>query len=129
MKAYVLAVISLAATLFCIRCWTLWRRWVSRAIPYPPGPKGLPIIGNILDMPGRNEWETARQWGTQYGELARVFKPFPPRTHAESLGDLVSVKNFGTRFLFVNSYEAAADLLEKRGNIYSTRPSVTMVDL
>ena len=42
---------------------------------------------------------------------------------------LVYIENFGTRFLFVNSYEAAVELFEKRGNIYSSRPTVPMIDL
>lgn len=46
-----------------------------------------------------------------------------------SLGDLVMVTNLGTRFLFVNSYEAALDLFEKRGNNYSTRPFNSMLEL
>jgi hypothetical protein len=33
------------------------------ALPFPPGPKGLPIIGNALDMPSRNPWLTYWQWG------------------------------------------------------------------
>lgn len=37
-------------------------------LPLPPGPKPLPILGNILDMPRKNEWETISEWGKQYGE-------------------------------------------------------------
>ena len=33
----------------------------------PPGPKGLPLIGNMLDMPASHEWKTFAQWGEQYG--------------------------------------------------------------
>ncbi|OCB89189.1 cytochrome P450 [Sanghuangporus baumii] len=77
---------------------------------FPPGPKGLPLVGNIFDMPSSEEWVKAREWGEKYG-------------------DLVMVKNFGTRYLFVNSYEAAFDLLEKRGNKYSSRPVIPMFEL
>lgn len=34
----------------------------------PPGPKGLPLIGNVLDMPTEKEWETFAHWGDVYGE-------------------------------------------------------------
>ncbi|OCB89192.1 cytochrome P450 [Sanghuangporus baumii] len=61
-------------------------------------------------MPGRNEWETARQWGAKYG-------------------DLVYIKNLGTGYLFLNSYEDAIELFEKRGSVYSSRPQTTMLDL
>lgn len=37
--------------------------------PLPPGPKGYPIIGNLLDEPSDGKpWVTYRQWGHQYGE-------------------------------------------------------------
>ena len=36
--------------------------------PLPPGPKGLPIIGNMLDMPTSHEWKTFAQWGERWGE-------------------------------------------------------------
>ena len=39
------------------------------------------------------------------------------------------VENFGTRYIFVNSYESAVDLFEKRGNNYSTRPYNAMLEL
>ena len=26
-------------------------RWRKHKLPYPPGPKGYPIIGNVLDIP------------------------------------------------------------------------------
>lgn len=40
-----------------------------KGLPYPPGPKPLPIIGNVLDMPPLYVWETARIWSKTYGEL------------------------------------------------------------
>ncbi|KAH8115965.1 cytochrome P450 [Phellopilus nigrolimitatus] len=61
-------------------------------------------------MPPDEEWEKARQWGEQYGGL-------------------VFIQNFGTRYLFLNTYEAAVDLFEKRGNNYSSRPENVMLDL
>ena len=49
--------------------------------------------------------------------------------HVVFLGDLVSVDIFGSLYIFINSHKAAADLLEKRGNIFSQRPSNTMLQL
>lgn len=35
--------------------------------PLPPGPKGLPVLGNLLDMPRESEWLTFQQWARDYG--------------------------------------------------------------
>ena len=33
----------------------------------PPGPKGLPIVGNLFDLAATNAWEQFGAWGRQYG--------------------------------------------------------------
>ena len=39
----------------------------SRGLPYPPGPKRIPIIGNLIDMPSKEAWVTYKKWSAQYG--------------------------------------------------------------
>jgi len=36
-------------------------------LPLPPGPKGLPVIGNLRDMPTSFEWETYHKWSKELG--------------------------------------------------------------
>lgn len=36
-------------------------------LPFPPGSKGLPIIGNVFDMPSSQEWQKATEWNDVYG--------------------------------------------------------------
>ena len=38
-----------------------------KGLSLAPGPKPLPLIGNLLDVPTKREWETITQWGKQYG--------------------------------------------------------------
>lgn len=44
------------------------RTFHSRSLP--PGPPGLPIFGNILQMSTDNLWMKFAEWGKQYGELS-----------------------------------------------------------
>ncbi|RPD66667.1 cytochrome P450 [Lentinus tigrinus ALCF2SS1-7] len=73
--------------------------------PLPPGPKGLPLIGNMLDMPASHEWKTFAQWGERWG-------------------DIVSVTFLGQPFVILNSSKHAVDMLEKKSSIYSSRPVI-----
>jgi hypothetical protein len=36
--------------------------------PFPPGPKGLPLIGNLRDLPKDCEWLTYEKWGQELGK-------------------------------------------------------------
>ena len=38
-------------------------------LPIPPGPKGLPVIGNLRDMPTSFEWKTYHKWSKELGTL------------------------------------------------------------
>lgn len=73
----------------------------------PPGPQGLPFIGNAFDMPTDKPWLKFHHWGKIYG-------------------DICSATVFGQTFVILNAFEAAVDLLDKRGSVYSERPLLTM---
>jgi len=46
----------------------IWRWRQSERPPYPPGPKGYPLIGNILDLPKDVPiWKTFMSLAKQYG--------------------------------------------------------------
>jgi hypothetical protein len=36
--------------------------------PLPPGPPGLPIVGNIFDWPKDEAWRTFAEWSHKYGK-------------------------------------------------------------
>ncbi|KAF8635472.1 hypothetical protein AX15_000445 [Amanita polypyramis BW_CC] len=75
--------------------------------PLPPGPKKLPLLGNLLDMPTELEWLKFTEWANRYG-------------------DIVSVSIFGQQYIIVSSAQKAVEMLEKKSRIYSDRPVVQM---
>lgn len=48
---------------------------VKRPAPFPPGPKGLPIVGNVLDMPRSHEWITFSEWANKWGNTLVILSP------------------------------------------------------
>ena len=49
--------------------------------PLPPGPKRLPLIGNLLDMPSEQEWLTFAQWGEKWGMYPPSLSISPCSSH------------------------------------------------
>jgi hypothetical protein len=71
----------------------------------PPGPKGLPIVGNVLDLPppGKPEHFHWLNISNKYGPLS-------------------SITVFGQTIILIKDHDMVIELLEKRSNNYSERP-------
>ena len=35
--------------------------------PYPPGPKAIPLLGNLRDLTAKELWLPANKWAKEYG--------------------------------------------------------------
>ncbi|KAJ6520766.1 cytochrome P450 [Mycena vulgaris] len=80
-----------------------------RTLPLPPGPRKLPIVGNLFSMPFHSEWETYWKWSQEYNS------------------DIIHLSAAGTSIVVISSVAVAEDLLDKRSGIYSDRPQSTML--
>jgi len=90
----------LIATLIALCCWY----FLSPKRRLPPGPN---FISGLIA--GNNDFKSFQKWTQQYGPI-------------------ISAK-IGTRtYIILGTRQAAQDLLEKRGNIYSDRPPSVLLD-
>ncbi|KAH9847609.1 CyP450 monooxygenase [Lenzites betulinus] len=76
----------------------------------PPGPRPLPILGNVLDFPKQH-------LGPEFHELSQKH------------GDIVCLQVLGLTVIVIDNYEIACELLEKRSLNNSHRPHLAMVDM
>ncbi|KAI0129955.1 cytochrome P450 [Xylariales sp. AK1849] len=78
-----------------------------KRLPLPPGPKGLPLVGNIQDLapPGEPEWQ---HW----------------LKHKDLYGPLSSVTVLGQTIVLIHDKDMAFELLDKRAIKHSSRPEM-----
>ncbi|OBZ79891.1 O-methylsterigmatocystin oxidoreductase [Grifola frondosa] len=103
------SLIALLVAAVFYRYFTHYARNPSR-LPYPPGPKRRVFVGNLHDLPrGGNEWLKYRDLSEKYGS------------------DIIYLQVLGNSIMAINSVQAANDLLDKKGAIYSDRPRLVML--
>ncbi|KAI0343875.1 cytochrome P450 [Trametopsis cervina] len=73
----------------------------------PPGPAPVPVLGNLFDLTTKELWVRITNWSRIYG-------------------DVVYIHLFGQGLVFCNTAEAATDLLDRKGAIYSDKPALIM---
>ncbi|KAK4202162.1 cytochrome P450 [Triangularia verruculosa] len=70
-----------------------------------PGPRGIPFIGRVHDIPENASWLKFYEWSKEYGPIYQM-------------------EIFGTVHVWISSEKVAQDLLAKRAPIYSDRPQI-----
>ncbi|KAL4220456.1 hypothetical protein ACF0H5_020857 [Mactra antiquata] len=75
---------------------------------YPPGPQGLPLIGNVFQMSTDRLHEQVYEWSKKYGPV-------------------ITLRAGRTPSVFVNDIESALEVLVKKSNDFASRkPSTSM---
>ncbi|KAJ6257386.1 Cytochrome P450 monooxygenase CLM2 [Drechslerella dactyloides] len=92
--------------LVAISLWGIKKIVAARGrLPLPPGPKGVPLIGNVADLPppGAIEWQ---HW----------------ISHKDLYGPISSVTVFNQTIILIHDLNIAFELLDKRSAKFSSRP-------
>ncbi|KIM38015.1 hypothetical protein M413DRAFT_30429 [Hebeloma cylindrosporum] len=85
-------------------------RFGKRSIlPLPPGPRKLPLLGNLFDLPTDHQW-------LAYAKLCEKYN-----------SSIIHLGALGLDFIILNSFDDAIELFEKRSHNYSDRPQFTML--
>ena len=95
-----LGLLVLLAILFA--AYRLLQRRVPRGLRQVPGPRGLPLVGNTLQLTSQPQ-KQFRAWAVQYGEVFRIQMGWET-------------------WVFVNSPEAVKDIFDKKSAVTSGRP-------
>jgi hypothetical protein len=105
-----LAGLVLASVLLAISL-ALWRAyWKKNRLPLPPGPPAEPLLGHYRLIPDEAPFKQYAQWAEDYNS------------------DVLFFWTFGTKWIVLNSLEAAVELLDRRGSNYADRPRFVMFE-
>ncbi|KAJ7251382.1 hypothetical protein C8J57DRAFT_674172 [Mycena rebaudengoi] len=96
MIQYALLTLAVLALLY-------FNRRRSSHLPLPPGPKKLPLFGNLFELPSKFEWETYTKWSKELGS------------------DIIHLSVAGKSIIILSSVDVVLDLLDRRSAIYSDR--------
>uniref|UniRef100_A0ACB8GG07 Uncharacterized protein n=1 Tax=Sphaerodactylus townsendi TaxID=933632 RepID=A0ACB8GG07_9SAUR len=85
------------------------RSWNGSSHRLPPGPKALPLIGNLHQMDLKRPYRTMLQFSKQYGPVYRI-----------QLG--------WQKMVVLAGYEAVKEALVNQGDAFADRPHVPIFD-
>ena len=123
---FILVVASLAFVVLAV-VWFKQLLGARSSVPLPPSPKGLPVLGNLLDLAGDDVHVKCRDWSRQFGRFSFPWK-LPFRAHLCTAGDdTISLNILGSTMVVLNSAKAVSDIFDKRGSNYSDRPDMPMI--
>ncbi|GFS19966.1 cytochrome P450 2U1-like [Elysia marginata] len=86
-------------------------RWITRKrYKLPPGPRSLPLLGNILDFKGASVVDKFDEWTKTYGPVVTCY-----------LGP--------KRLIIVNDFDVMYEVFTRKGSDFSTKLSTYSIEL
>ncbi len=104
------AAVDLFAVLLFLASIQVIRDYGRRRRPYPPGPRPLPIIGNLLDIPKQFSWLAYSIFSKTHGTTASF--AYRGSFLTKMAGNILAFHIFGQVIVVLNTTKAARDLLE-----------------
>ncbi|KXT09753.1 hypothetical protein AC579_9324 [Pseudocercospora musae] len=103
--------VSIATSFLAIAVLLAWLKFTSatKNLPLPPGPSGVPILGNTLQVSKEHAWRQYLSWINEFGPVVRL-----------------SIA--GKTFILLGSAAAATDPLNKKSLTTSARPRMIMAN-
>ena len=98
--------------------------------PLPPGPKGLPIVGNLRDLPKPGDLEAHHWLKHKYLYGSFYLSCCSPATKGDyvdlsPIGPISSITVMGQTIVILNDAQIALELLDKRAVKHSSRMKQT----
>ncbi len=127
LSAPALITLVLIPILLYIRRHLTWR-YRSHGRPLPPGPHGLPIIGNMFNLPKLKQWLGFQELSARYGMFF-----LPGRrclvTLTRGSGDILHFEVLGDSIVVLGSAEVIMEFLDKRSANTSDRTENVLIEL
>ncbi|KAL4246690.1 cytochrome P450 family protein [Abortiporus biennis] len=98
---------TITFTFACLAIFLVYRL-SRRTFHLPPGPKPLPFIGNVHQLPIEHQEKAFAEWGRKYG-------------------DIIFIQIFRAPTIIINSLKVAKALLDQRSRSYSDRPRLVLL--
>ncbi|KAJ8489883.1 hypothetical protein ONZ45_g13404 [Pleurotus djamor] len=111
---------------------TFVRRTHRIRYPRPPGPRGYPIIGSLLEAPTQRHWLKYAEWADGYSWVSPLTAIGASELTHTVVGrlsdtDVVYFEVIGQPIIVLNSLESANELLNRRSALTSSRPDSVML--
>lgn len=103
------------------------RRARARGYPLPPGPKSIPIVGNLFNMPRSKAWIPYRDLAAKYGESLHIAFVLPIIFISYSnnaLGEVMHLHVLGQSIVVLGTAKVVLEYLEKRSAITADKKTI-----